>query len=107
VGLRCLQLAKTRGWGYYLFDLAVALVALEDYGPRGAALQRAVLAGYQTVGVLPAGYATHGAAFVALVRIKIVAWVLSFEGAAPRPPAYLAQAVEHLSRFVNERGRAE
>ena len=35
------------GWGYYLFDIAVALTALEDYCAREAGLWAAFLAGYQ------------------------------------------------------------
>lgn len=90
------------GWGYYLFDIAVALTALEDYCAHGDRLQSAFLDGYRGDSPLPTVVAEFRETFMALVLIKIVAWVLSWEDPAQRPrgPGYLADAVERLGRFV-------
>lgn len=90
------------GWGYYLFDIAVALTALEDYGAHDDRLQAAFLDGYRGTGPLPTAVAEFRETFMALVLIKIVAWLLSWEDPAlrPRGPSYLAYAVDRLRQFV-------
>ncbi len=90
------------GWGYYLFDIAVALTALEDYCERGAGLWDAFLAGYQGSRPTLGANAAFIETFLALVSIKIVAWTLGWDDPAlrPRGPDYLAQAVTRLRHYT-------
>ena len=93
------------GWGYYLFDIAVALTALADYGERGGRLQGAFLDGYRSASSPPEVGAEYRETFMALVMIKIVEWTLGWDDPAPRPrgPDYLAQAVTRLRRYTEDR----
>lgn len=90
------------GWGYYLFDVAVTLTALEDYCEHGADLWEAFLAGYQGSRPPLGANAAFIETFLALVSIKIVAWTLGWDDPAlrPRGPAYLARAVTQLRQYT-------
>jgi Ser/Thr protein kinase RdoA (MazF antagonist) len=93
------------GWGYYQFDIAVALTALADYGARGDQLQAAFLDGYRRESPSPAGDALIRATFMAIVLMKIVAWTIEWDDPALRPRSadYLAHAVDRLRRYVEHR----
>ncbi len=93
------------GWGYYQFDIAVALTALEDYGARGDQLQAAFLDGYRGESPSPEADATIRATFMAIVLMKIVAWTIEWDDPAlrPRSAEYLARAVDQLRRYVEHR----
>jgi len=90
------------GWGYYLFDIAVALTALADYEERGERLRDAFLDGYQRLSPALGAGTEFIETFMALVIIKIVAWVLGWDGSAlrPREPDYLVRAVTRLRHYA-------
>jgi len=94
------------GWGYYLFDVAVALTALEDYGEHSGRLQDAFLDGYRRESPLPELDPEFREAFMAIVLIKIVEWTLGWEDPAlrPRGDEYLAHAVKRLRHFADRGG---
>lgn len=62
------------GWGYYLFDLAVPLLALKNrHGPRRADdAIRALLEGYRAVRPLPDGYERYLKTAVAMLTVATV-----------------------------------
>jgi Ser/Thr protein kinase RdoA (MazF antagonist) len=90
------------GWGYYQFDVAVALTALADYCAPSERLQDAFLDGYRSVGPESEPGAAFRDTFMAIVRIKIVAWTLTWDdpAARPRSPDYLARSVEWLRPYA-------
>jgi Ser/Thr protein kinase RdoA (MazF antagonist) len=86
------------GYGYYLWDVARALLHLRELGPRGAGLREALLAGYARS--LPVGAAAYAylPAFEAMNVVDIVNWLLGLAEAPPWKAAYLraAPALLHL-----------
>ncbi len=94
------------GWGYYQFDIAVSLMALEDYGERGGPLCGAFLEGYRQTSPTPEVGAEFRETFMAIVLIKIVEWVINWDAPTRRPRGadYLAQAVSRLRHFVESDG---
>lgn len=91
------------GWGYYLFDIEVALSEFEDWGDHSAQLQTAFLEGYQQVRLLPDGYQAYRETFKAMRTIDLVNWILEWESPSFRPwgPKYLSYAVETLTQFMS------
>ncbi len=67
------------GWGYYLFDLAVALYFLRNR-PNFADLQAAALRGYQQQRALPADVEKHLHAFYVMRAIDLTNYVLDEDG---------------------------
>ncbi len=95
------------GLGHYLFDLAVALWALEIYGPeRATALQGALAEGYIPERPLPGGHLPHLHAFMALRLAQRLnrAVVRAREERRPRRPGYLVRPFEALKRFTELTG---
>jgi hypothetical protein len=65
----------TRGWGFHLYDLAVALWELEDR-PGYAQLRDALPKAYSARRSLPDDHASHLRALVLLRQLQVVLWVL-------------------------------
>jgi Ser/Thr protein kinase RdoA (MazF antagonist) len=97
------------GWGYYLFDLAVTLWALEAYGDRRAPMQAAFLEGYRRERTLPDGYARYVEAFMAMRVARKVNRILDGKTPGLRPQGrrrLLAGSVRRLEGFVSSDERA-
>ena len=92
------------GWGYYLFDLAVALLPLESYGERYEPLKNALLEGYQQRCSLPEGYQDY---LESLSAMKVAAQVNQAlrtlaDGSAPSRNVrrLLRRSLARLARFA-------
>jgi Ser/Thr protein kinase RdoA (MazF antagonist) len=92
------------GWGYYLFDLAGMLWALEtSYGERCAPMQAAFLKGYWRERPLPKGHRRYLETFMALRVALRVNWVFDGEVSERLPQLgsrFLSNSVEGLKEFL-------
>lgn len=86
------------GWGYYLFDLAVTISALEYYGGRCAPMQAAFLDGYQRERPLPEGQYLE--TFMAMRVVRRVNRVLASPTRLPWGPRCLRGSVVGLEVFL-------
>lgn len=87
------------GWGYYLYDLAVLLLRLEESGERYEPLRAALLEGYQQVRYLPE---EHLDTFVAMRRVDRITRVLRLAKPMEHSSAHelLHGSVEKLEKFT-------
>jgi Ser/Thr protein kinase RdoA (MazF antagonist) len=87
------------GWGFFLYDLAVALREVEDR-PEYDRLQDALLEGYAGVRPLPEGHARHLAALNVLRRLQILMWILESRAHAAFRDAWRTWAREELDALA-------
>jgi Ser/Thr protein kinase RdoA (MazF antagonist) len=93
------------GWGYYLFDMAVALSSLENRAP----LQAAFIEGYRRERPLPESHWSYLQTFVAMRLVQRVNMVLRWEDPAQRQwgPSVLSNSAKWLEEFpASKKGRA-
>lgn len=100
------------GWGYYLYDLAFPLSAVDDIHGMGSEtsrrLCRALIRGYESESSLPLGYEDFMDTFLAMRRVSKMSAVLATAlSSRPRKrPAFLSEALESLTDFTASRGPA-
>lgn len=90
-------------WGYYLYDLAPPLLQFKDT-PRYAELRAALLAGYTSVRLLPAGGEAALETFIAARYLASCRWLASNlhnPRIRDRAPEMLAFRAAELRRFLN------
>lgn len=93
------------GWGYYLFDLAVALLPFEPYGDRYDPLKNALLEGYQAKRPLPEGYQDY---LESLTAMKVAAQanralrsLADKSASSPNARRLLRHSLDRLARFAS------
>lgn len=90
------------GWGYWRYDIALALRPLHDREDAGAA-RAAFLDGYRTIRPFTADHETLLDTFLAMSHVLRLVWVLEHvDQAAYRAwaPTFVAQSMRQLQTFV-------
>jgi Ser/Thr protein kinase RdoA (MazF antagonist) len=97
------------GWGHYLYDVAVALSALEAHGEHRAGLRAAFLEGYRRERPIPEGHLGHLGAFRTMRLARRVATVLDRGDPARQQwgPARFSKVVERIEKYVASDGGVE
>ena len=90
------------GWSYYMYDLAVMLLRLEERGDDYSSLKTAMLEGYTRVRPLPPDHQRLLRTFVAMRIVDKVTVALRIREPAKNPQsrAYLTNAVTRLEEIL-------
>lgn len=90
------------GWSYYMYDLAVMLLRLEERGEDCASLESAMLEGYSRVRRLPGDHQLILRIFVAMRIVDKVTVTLRLKEPLTHPAAraFLANAVTRLEEIL-------
>lgn len=100
------------GWGYYLYDLALLLLAISHYhrgnSERSQALRQALVSGYETQAPLPFGYERYIDTFLIMRQVSRVSIVLqqALSRGDRSPPEYLSESLEILREYNRAREKS-
>jgi Ser/Thr protein kinase RdoA (MazF antagonist) len=85
------------GWGYYLYDIAVAMLGAGDWRLTPE-MRAAFFAGYRHVRALPQEYQAYLELFIGLRRVIMLPWIL----ARAEQPDFQAWAPAFVARTLHE-----